>query len=189
MTTTADSWRELETPRLRLRRIGPQDQQSFFEIHSDAETIRYWAGDEAQTDADARRLIEREIALAEREDCMTWGMALPENDRLIGKFTLFQMDPGNRRAEVGFILNREFWGQGLMSEVLRTCIEFAISDLQIHRLEADVDPDNSASLAVLEKFGFQREGYFRERWRMNEQGRGYWADSVMLGLLQQDFNG
>ena len=59
-------------------------------------------------------------------------------------------------------------------------LDFAFNELDLHRLEADSDPDNQASLALLEKFGFQREGLFRERWWID----GRWCDSVMLGLIR-----
>ena len=64
----------------------------------------------------------------------------------------------------------------------RQVLDYAFNVLELHRLEADTDPENAASLALLEKFGFRREGLFRERWYIN----GKWLDSVMLGLLKQD---
>ena len=67
-----------------------------------------------------------------------------------------------------------------MTEAMNSVLDYAFNDLDFHRLEADTDPDNAASLALLEKFGFQREGYFRERWFVH----GKWHDSVMLGLLR-----
>jgi len=84
---------------------------------------------------------------------------------------------------VGYILNRKYWGKGLMTEALTCLLNHAFDTLDLHRLEADTDPDNSASLAVLEKLGFQREGYFRERWFVH----GKWHDSVMLGLIRSEF--
>jgi RimJ/RimL family protein N-acetyltransferase len=70
-----------------------------------------------------------------------------------------------------------------MTEALAAMIDYAFSGLGLHRLEADTDSNNTASLALLEKLGFQREGFFRERWYVNGQRQ----DSVMLGLLEQDW--
>ena len=72
-----------------------------------------------------------------------------------------------------------------MTEALTAMINYAFSSLGLHRLEADSDDKNAASLALLEKLGFEREGFFRERWLVNET----WEDSVMLGLLKQDWIG
>jgi RimJ/RimL family protein N-acetyltransferase len=55
--------------------------------------------------------------------------------------------------------------------------------MHLHRIEVDTDPDNLASLALLDRFGFTREGYFRDRWRVH----GAWHDSVMLALLEDEY--
>jgi len=91
------------------------------------------------------------------------------------------MDLANRRAEIGFMLNRDYWRQGLMYQALEAVITFAFDTLKLHRIEADTDPGNTGSLALLEKLGFEREGLFRERWFVN----GKWDDSVMLALLNK----
>ena len=71
------------------------------------------------------------------------------------------------------------------SEAMSSVLDYVFKDLDFHRLEADTDPNNLASLALLEKLGFRREGYFRERWFVHEK----WHDSVMLGLLRSEWNG
>ena len=174
---------QIATSRLRLRPIGLDDCEAFLAIHSDAETLAYWSGELISTLDEARVLVERELDHAKSGNCLNWGIALPESDTLIGKFALFAFHAQNRRAEVGYILNRAYWGKGLMSEVLETGLEYAFDTLNLHRIEADTDPDNTASLALLEKNGFKREGFFRDRWFIE----GEWKDSVMLALLRPDY--
>jgi RimJ/RimL family protein N-acetyltransferase len=70
-----------------------------------------------------------------------------------------------------------------MYQALEAVIDFAFNTLDFHRIEADVDLQNAGSLGLLEKLGFKREGFFRERWYVYNQ----WQDSVMLGLLKQDW--
>jgi RimJ/RimL family protein N-acetyltransferase len=70
-----------------------------------------------------------------------------------------------------------------MAETMAAVLAYAFDVLKLYRVEADSDPGNTASLALLEKFGFTREGLFRERWLMDEK----WFDSVMLGLLEDDY--
>ena len=62
-------------------------------------------------------------------------------------------------------------------------LETAFEAFELHRLEADIDPDNAASLALLRKFGFREEGRFRERWLLGEE----WRDSIMMALLATDW--
>jgi len=166
-----------------LRPISMRDCEAFFDIFSDAETLRYWSGEPISKPGEAESLVRRELEFSESGSCITWGIALPDSNRLIGKITLFQFSDQNRRAELGYLLNRRYWGMGYMSEVMECVLDYAFDVLKLHRLEADTDPENSASLAVLEKFCFQREGMFRQRWYVC----GKWLDSVMLGLLRKDY--
>ena len=112
-----------------------------------------------------------------------WGIALKSNNKLIGTCTIFKISQQNKIGEAGYILNRAYWGKGLMTEAMNTVLDYAFNKLDFHRIEADTDPKNIASLALLEKLGFQREGYFRERWFVH----GTWHDSVMLGLLRKEY--
>ena len=173
----------LRTDRLVLRPITTRDTGAFFDIFSDFETLRFWSNPPISELSEAEALIQEELEWSGSGKSITWGMALPESDYLIGKFTLFQFHEQNRRAEVGYILDRRHWRMGYMSEAMDSVLHFAFDTLQLHRLEADTDPENLASLALLEKFGFQREGLFRDRWYMDSR----WLDSVMLGLLRPDF--
>ena len=174
---------ELQTARLRLRPLSVTDSAAFLDIFSDVETLQYWSGEPISDHSEAESLIRRDLEFSGDGTCINWGVALPDSNRLIGKFVLFQFSEQNRRAEVGFILDRRHWGLGYMSEVMECMLDYAFDALELHRLEADTDPDNAASLAILEKYGFQREGLFRQRWYVG----GKWLDSVMLGLLKADF--
>ena len=100
---------------------------------------------------------------------------------MIGHCVLFHFNHDNHRAEIGFMMNHDYWRRGLMQQALQAVINFGIEKLGLHRFEADVDPGNTGSLALLEKLGFEREGYFRERWLIC----GDWKDSVMLGLINK----
>ena len=70
-----------------------------------------------------------------------------------------------------------------MQETLKAVLTFAFEVLEFHRIEADVDPRNVASIRTLERLGFQREGYLRERWQVN----GEIQDALFYGLLRPDW--
>lgn len=70
-----------------------------------------------------------------------------------------------------------------MREALTALFDFSFGGLNLHRIEADVDPRNGASLALLERLGFAREGYLRERWLIG----GGIRDTVLLGLLHHEW--
>jgi RimJ/RimL family protein N-acetyltransferase len=176
-------FRSLESRRLKLRPLARTDADAYLAIFSDPEAMQFWTGEPIASIDEARELLDRDLDWVKAGDALCWGAALPETDRLIGKISLYLFCRQNRRAEIGYILDRRYWRRGLMSEALAAVLDYAFDDLGLHRIEADVDPDHAASLALLARFGFRREGVFRDRWHVH----GKWHDSVMLGLLAADY--
>ena len=172
--------RELKTERLYLRPLGMQDDAGMFAMLSDPESMRYWCKAPIKTISEAQQVLRKDVESDAKGNSMCWAILLKSSEQMIGKCILFQYSAANRRAEVGYILNRDYWRQGLMFEALNAMTGFAFKRLNIHRLEADVDPGNTGSLALLEKLGFKREGTFKDRWRVYDE----WQDSVMLGLIE-----
>jgi len=175
----------IDTERLTLRTFKLEDTDDLHAIYADDETMKYWGVAASQSKEETRDLVIRDMKAVENGQAMFWALELKETGGVIGKCTLWQYSEANQRAEVGYILSRKYWRGGLMTEALKAMIGFAFSDLNLHRLEADTDDKNLASLALLEKLRFQREGFFRERWYVH----GAWQHSVMLGLLKQDWHG
>lgn len=175
--------RRFTTDRLRLRAITHADDAAFLRIFSDPETMRYWSREPLASLEDAQRMVQEEIDWGRTGSCLNWGIARVEDDALIGKISLFRFDAEHRRAEIGYVLDRGYWNRGLATEALAEVLAWAFGELRLHRIEADVDPDNRASLALLARFGFRAEGRARERYFMY----GAWQDSVMLGVLAADY--
>jgi ribosomal-protein-alanine N-acetyltransferase len=169
----------LETERLWVRRLRMDDAPALLEILSDAETVKYWGRPMMTELAQAENYTRENLRWMDDGHCLYWGVEEKASGRLVGTCTLFKLDPNNRRGEIGYLLNREYWHRGIMSEVLARVIQYAFDEFGLHRLEADTDPANEASIRLLERFGFQREGLFRDRWLVN----GVWCDSLMLGLV------
>lgn len=174
---------ELSSPRLVLRWLEPDDASALFRIYSDPEAMKYWSSLPMTSEGDAHALLDGIAAGLEEGRLFEWGVALQESDEVIGTVTLASLDGANKRAEIGFMLDRAMWRRGYMSEALRTLLDYAFGALGLERIEADVDPRNESSLRLLERLGFQREGYLRERWRVG----GGVQDTVLLGLLRREW--
>jgi len=173
----------LPTERLLLRPLQAGDASALFAMYGDPQVMRYWSSPpwagldqaEAMIAGDAHGLATSEhlrLALADRSD-----------DRLLGTCSLFSFNLSNRRAEIGYALSRAEWGRGLMHEALQALVGYAFETLDLHRLEADIDPRNRASARTLERLGFRLEGVLRERWIV----AGEVSDSGLYGLLQRDW--
>jgi [ribosomal protein S5]-alanine N-acetyltransferase len=181
----------ITTPRLTLRPLTEGDADDLFTIFSDSRVMRYWSTPAWTDPAQALRMIasDRE-SLASRED-LRLGLVRRDLDRVVGTASLFKIDAGNRRAEIGYALAFDQQGAGLMSEALDALVDLAFDhspgspfdDLLLHRLEADIDPRNAASAASLTRLGFQLEGTLRERWQVG----GEISDSGLYGLLRTDW--
>jgi RimJ/RimL family protein N-acetyltransferase len=173
------------TPRLRLRALRADDAPALLAIFSDPDVTRYWADPPYTGLADAEALVARVEAQFAARSAFRWGIVWREADAVLGTCSLYALEAAHRRAEVGFALAREAWGRGVASEAVAALVDFAFTTLGLHRIEADVDPRNAASLRTLERLGFRREGYLRERYLVG----GEVQDSVLVGLLRADPRG
>jgi len=166
-----------------LRPIRPEDAQDLFAIFGDVETMRYWSSPPLEDPDAARDLIGEIHAGFHGRRLFQWGIVRPEDDRVLGTATLAHLDEQNRRAEIGFALLRREWGKRVMSRILPVVLRYAFKTLNLHRIEADVDPHNPASIRLLEKMGFKKEGYRRESYILG----GEIQDAVVYGLLKREF--
>ena len=173
----------IDTERLLLRALTAEDTDDFFEVYSHVEVMRYWSSPPLPNREAASNQINEIHDGFKNRQFLKWGIALRSNDKVIGSVTLFHPDFTHRRVEIGYALGRPYWGQGYMKETLTAVFNYAFDDLNFHRIEADVDPRNAASIRALERLGFQREGYLRERWHVN----GEIQDAILFGLLKPDW--
>lgn len=173
----------IAAPRVVLRWISENDIDGLYEIFSNPQVMRYWST-VPLPDREAAAALQREIAEGnERETMFKWGIALRESNTVIGTTTLFNLNLDNGRAELGYAMAHAYWGKGYMNEALNALVSHAFEVMDLRRLEADVDPRNAASIRVLEKLGFQREGFLRERWHVN----GEIQDAFFYGLLRREW--
>jgi [ribosomal protein S5]-alanine N-acetyltransferase len=173
----------LETARLRLRTVRRSDLEQIYQLHSDSRAMRYWSFAPWSEMQQAQDWFEQRRRLGEREEVWPWAITLAGADELIGIVTLFAINRGQQRAETGYQLHPSVWGQGYAQDALRAVLGHGFDALDLRRVEADIDPRNDASCRLVERLGFQREGYLPERWHVN----GEITDTALYGLLKRDF--
>nr|WP_284500417.1 GNAT family N-acetyltransferase [Microbulbifer sp. GX H0434] len=164
-----------------MRWLTGRDLPVLESIFSDRKVVRYMATEPLDTRAAAEQylLSIREGFLA--GSLYQWGIVLA--GQIVGTCTLAAIDRDNRCAEIGFALGRQHWGRGLALRAVSAVIDFAFGRLNLHRLGADADPRNGASIRLLEKLGFRREGLRRECYFH----LGEIQDAMLFGLLQRDW--
>ena len=172
----------LSTARLTLRQLRPEDAAAMFAMYSDAQFMRYWSFPLMTRFEQAVEYLARRIQGSGAETEIAWAIELAATHEMIGTCCLFDAHAASKRAELGFGLQRPFWGNGYMSEAVRAVVDCGFDVLQLHRIEAEIDPRNTASARVLERLGFVREGLLRERWIID----GECSDGAIYGLLRTD---
>jgi len=164
----------LEAPGVVLRPLDVADAEALFAAHGDTTTHQYWSGPAHKTVAETARYIEETLAI---DGARAW--AITENGgEALGRIALFEQREGV--GEIGIIMRREATGRGLASKALQLVDAYAFGTLGMHRIAADIDPDNSASLSLFLRAGYQREGLLRGNWKTHLGVR----DSVILGKLR-----
>ncbi len=173
-----------ETDRLVLRQIdSDSDLDALFQLFADPEVARYTDTGPFESPNEAVEVMEWIDGIFTQRQGMRWALILKAaDDTLIGTAGYNQWHRSNNSAEIGYDLAQRYWGQGLMTEALEPLLAFGFEQMALNRIEADVTVGNEASMHVLTKLGFQREGLLRQR--------GFWKatyhDVWLFSLLRKD---
>jgi len=173
---------QLETERLILRKLTPADAGDIFEYACDDEVTRYVVWDTHKTPEDSREFIRFTLGRYERDGAGDWGIIWRENGKLIGTAGFAWCDMKNRRAEIGYVLAKPFWGRGIMPEAAGRIVQFGFEDMGLHRIECCHLLPNEKSGRVMQKVGMSFEGVARER--VFAKGR-FW-DIKQYAILRAD---
>ncbi|WP_437634913.1 GNAT family N-acetyltransferase [Sorangium sp. So ce854] len=169
----------IETERLILREIVESDAEALFTVCSDDEWLRLWGSPVHRTVADTRNMIVMLKRAHQEGSQLRWGISVRGSDRLIGAAGFFRFVPYHYRAEITYEQARTASGKGYMTEALRAVVRFGFEQLDLHTIEAGIDPGHGPSLRVAERVGFQREGYLRENYFF--QGKFY--DTILCTMF------
>ena len=174
----------IRTSRLVLRVPELSDAEALFSIFSDPEVMRYWSTQPWQHVQEATARIERDRAALLNGSAVRLLLQPVNGGSILGAVTLLGFVASSRRAEVGYLLSRQAWGKGLVHEALCGLLTYGFNKLSLRRVEADVEPRNERSVKVLERLGFVREGFLRERWLIGDAV----SDTALYGLLAREWS-
>jgi ribosomal-protein-alanine N-acetyltransferase len=133
----------------------------------------------AKTVEDATALIELVTSTVATNDAVQWAITVKGDDTFIGLIGFWRMVKEHHCAELGYMLARDHWGKGFISEAIAAVVPFGFNTLGFHRVEAITRPANIGSIRALEKNGFVREGHFKENIFWN----GAFHDSMHFAKL------
>jgi ribosomal-protein-alanine N-acetyltransferase len=178
------NFKDLQSERLLLRKITGKDIPDIFEIYSNREVMLYFDDRYAFEDiAEAEQMVSDYENAMQDQNGMRWGIILKDDGKLIGTCGFHALSDYHKRIEIGYDLNRDYWGKGIMTEALSLIIDYAFEKSEVNRIEAFVEPPNIASGALLEKLGFSMEGILRE----HEMCRRRLTDIQLFSLLRKEW--
>jgi ribosomal-protein-alanine N-acetyltransferase len=175
---------ELETGRLLLRRMRLDDAEAMFAYASDPEVTRYVLFETHRTVEDSEAFLRLAVEGYERGDFGGWGVVLKDSGAFVGTCGMdVNYAPEHARAELGYVLSRDHWGRGLMTEAVRAVIRFGFGRMELNRIQARCIAENTASARVMEKAGMTYEGTLRE----SEFIKGAYRDMKLYSILRREF--
>jgi len=173
----------LLTSRLALREFTDQDLPWIHAYASDPFTTQYMSWG-PNTLEETQNFLGHCLS-SQRTEPRTdyeWAITLSSGES-IGGCGIGITNISARQGYLGYILARQYWGQGYGTEAARAVVEFGFIHLRLHRIWADCDVDNRASVHILEKVGMSREGRLRHhRWK-----GGSWRDSFVYAILEEEW--
>jgi RimJ/RimL family protein N-acetyltransferase len=163
---------EISTPRLLLRTARPDDLEAMHAVLSDPCATRWWSTPPHESLEETR--IWLDAMIANGPDHPDFVVEL--DGRVIGKAGFFAM------PDIGYILHPDVWGRGLAAEAVGVAIDHVFRTRYVETLSADVDPENAASIRLLERLGFVQTGSAERTWNIG----GAWKDSLYYSLSRAD---
>lgn len=173
----------LETERLLLRPLSMLDLEFVFRHFSDPEVNRYLLDEEPVTTLEQAQSIIDFYSLPGRKSYNRWVIVRKSDALAIGTCGYHQWQAMHRRAEIGYDLEKDSWKQGIMTEALLAMLSYGFEQMGLNRVEALVYIENDASIRLLERLGFQKEGLLRQYFRRDETYYDHW----LLSLLKAEW--
>jgi len=172
----------ITTNRLVLREAVQADAPEIFFLRSDADVLQYINKEPMKTMEEAEAYIRMISDAVGNNEYISWAMSLLEQPQvMIGSIALWRVMKEHYRAEIGYVLHPSYHRKGLMDEALKSVIDYGFNVMNLHSIEANINPQNEGSRKLLEKHGFVQEGYFRENFCF----RGQFMDSATFSLIRK----
>ncbi|MDQ3336347.1 MAG: GNAT family N-acetyltransferase [Myxococcota bacterium] len=173
---------QLATDRLILRELAESDAQRLFEIESAPDFGRYLER-YSQSVEEAAEYLRGSVAATQLVPRLVYDFAVVREDVMIGRAGMKRGETEPRMAMLWYAIDPAHQGHGYATEAAHAVLRFAFEELELHRVWADADPRNAASVRVMERLGMRREAHHLE----NICIRGEWCGSVICAMLKREW--
>ena len=154
---------KLETRRLKLREILPDDSKAIFEMRASGR-VGQFIPRPLMTDAlAAEELVQGTRQAYKNQQAIGFAGVLKSSKEIIGTCGLTHIEPLNRHAEIGGEMATEYWGKRLAQEAFMAILHYGLNTANLLTIEAKVSPENRGAVYLLEQAGFEKEAHFKNR--------------------------
>ena len=174
---------ELETPRLFLRAMRVRDTEDMYAYAKDTEVTRYLLWIPHKSPDYTRSYLEYLAGRYRLGQHYEWAMVSKADGHMIGTCGFSRIECPHNAAEIGYVLNPAYWGQGLVAEAAERVLRFGFDVLGLHRVEARYMVGNDASRRVMEKLGMRFEGVRRGSMLV----KGVYRDIGICSILVNEY--
>ena len=174
----------LGSKNITYRRVVASDWPQLQILRGNADTMKYIPRPLCETESDCLLLISKFDLGIDSNIGVNWGMISKESNLLIGLISFHIIYQQHFRAEIGYMILPEYRGKGLVSEGIKTLLNYGFNVLKLNSVEAQIDPANTASEKVLLHNNFVKEAHFFE----NEFYDGKFLDKAVFSILARNFN-
>jgi ribosomal-protein-alanine N-acetyltransferase len=176
----------IQTECLYLRQITADDSEDLYNFYRDPNFFQYLDWEGPSSVEESTLLIDSWNQYFEEKKLISWGISFRKDCRLIGTIMFMPTrgtfeDVPRYPLTISYDLQKDFWNKGIMTEALKAVLDFIKENIRPHRIQAEVLSENTASLKLLKKLGFQEEGLLKH-YLMHEVTKSF-LNVVMLALL------
>ena len=175
----------ITTDRLSIRFFENRDRALELAIHSDDSLFTHLPIT-PRTPAEIDESLEKRVGihiLDEVGATVSLAVELAADSTYVGAVQLTPIEVEPVQASIGWIALPSHHRRGLMTEAVRAIVDLAFTTADVHRLVAEIDSANAASVRLAERLGFRKEAHFVESLYL----RGEWRDETVYALLQKDW--
>jgi ribosomal-protein-alanine N-acetyltransferase len=183
LTINLHPFKNLETERLVLRRVVASDANEILALRGNPDAMKFIPKPLVTNHEQAMEHFNMIDAKIENNEGINWAITLKGNPKLIGIIGHYRIQPEHYRSEIGYMILPEYNGRGITTEAIKVILLYGFDDMQLHSVEAFIDPKNLGSARVLEKSGFVKEAHLVE----NECYNGVFKDTAIYSLLARNF--
>lgn len=180
-----DQFPMLHTERCILREAADEDHVLLLELYGNPKVVEFLPLDTFTSIEDAEGELSWYRSIFKNKTGLRWIVEERDSGKAIGTCGFLGYESEHYRAELGYDLLENYWGKGIMKEVVHEAVTFGFEKIGLNKIEAKITPENIASQRLLEKLGFSREGLLRQ----HEFEKGSFVDILVMAKLKAEHLG